>query len=387
MDEGVKFVFDNFNKTIELCRNKPVYHQYLRKVMAEYYRIKAIKYTGNMIDYFNKFKDNKNKYANTFTFLKANGILPNEDLSVYLAENYSCEVNNRCGIQDFVAGKVYTNQEICVTFGVTYMGGMRKSNLKKCLVLIAKHDNPLYDDQWTEDGVMNYTGMGKVGNQDLSFFQNKTLKNSRTNGIKVYLFEAYKDNEYYYDGEVYLDGAPYTAQEVDELNEIRTVYKFPLRRVDGSGGAVVKADDVKTADEHKRKVVQKKNLDEIANKAKAEGTSKTTVTIIQTTQRNRNQYVEAYTKLRANGVCDLCGYPGPFQSKGKPYLESHHVIFLADGGPDAIYNTVALCPNCHRKMHVINDPSDKKKLVKKIEHYLLADKDKASLAEFKKVKF
>ncbi len=69
-----------------------------------------------------------------------------------------------------------------------------------------------------------------------------------------------------------------------------------------------------------------------------------------------------------------------------PYLECHHVIFLADGGPDAIYNTVALCPNCHRKMHIVKSTKDKKILIKKIEKYLTDDADFASLTEFKKIK-
>ena len=43
---------------------------------------------------------------------------------------------------------------------------------------------------------------------------------------------------------------------------------------------------------------------------------------------------------------------------GTPYLESHHIIWLKDGGADSLENTVALCPNCHRKMHHLNDPKD-----------------------------
>lgn len=34
-------------------------------------------------------------------------------------------------------------------------------------------------------------------------------------------------------------------------------------------------------------------------------------------------------------------------------MEEHHVIRLADGGSDSIDNAVALCPNCHRKIHVV----------------------------------
>jgi 5-methylcytosine-specific restriction endonuclease McrA len=33
-----------------------------------------------------------------------------------------------------------------------------------------------------------------------------------------------------------------------------------------------------------------------------------------------------------------------------------------EGGEDSIENAVALCPNCHRKMHVLNLTPDIKKL-------------------------
>jgi 5-methylcytosine-specific restriction protein A len=36
----------------------------------------------------------------------------------------------------------------------------------------------------------------------------------------------------------------------------------------------------------------------------------------------------------------------------------HHVTPLSGGGEDTTGNTVALCPNCHRKMHVLNLPMD-----------------------------
>ena len=64
--------------------------------------------------------------------------------------------------------------------------------------MIAKHNNPLYDDQWTDEGILNYTGMGTEGDQSIAFAQNKTLTVSKREGIKVYLFESYKDNEYYF---------------------------------------------------------------------------------------------------------------------------------------------------------------------------------------------
>lgn len=63
--------------------------------------------------------------------------------------------------------------------------------------------------------------------------------------------------------------------------------------------------------------------------------------------------VRAHVLLMAQGVCQTCKNPGPFISRttGQPYLEVHHIIPLADCGPDTIDNCIALCPNCHRKYH------------------------------------
>lgn len=88
-------------------------------------------------------------------------------------------------------------------------------------------------------------------------------------------------------------------------------------------------------------------------------------TDLTTTQFVRNIYVAEYAKRIAKGKCDLCGKRAPFKDKyKKPYLEEHHVIWLSQGGTDTIDNTVALCPNCHRKMHVVANPNDVKKLMR-----------------------
>lgn len=69
----------------------------------------------------------------------------------------------------------------------------------------------------------------------------------------------------------------------------------------------------------------------------------------------RNRYVSEFAKKRANGICQLCGKPAPFETRnGEPYLEAHHIIPLANEGTDSIDNIAALCPNCHRKMHSLS---------------------------------
>ena len=79
-------------------------------------------------------------------------------------------------------------------------------------------------------------------------------------------------------------------------------------------------------------------------------------TPLQKTQKvivyGRCPKIHAYVLRRANGECERCNAPAPFQDNdNKPFLEVHHVEHLAEGGADQANNAVALCPNCHREAH------------------------------------
>ena len=109
-----------------------------------------------------------------------------------------------------------------------------------------------------------------------------------------------------------------------------------------------------------------KSIDEL-KKSVQKKSSQSTSSTVQTKVYHRDTVIAAYVKKRANGYCQLCGNPAPFKDQyGEPYLECHHIDWLSKGGMDSIDNCVALCPNCHRKMHMINDPEDIKKLKNKI---------------------
>lgn len=76
--------------------------------------------------------------------------------------------------------------------------------------------------------------------------------------------------------------------------------------------------------------------------------------------------VARYVIERAGGVCELCGQQAPFLDKdGRPFLEAHNIVWLSNGGKNDIINTVALCPNCHSKIHCLNLPEDIIKLKEK----------------------
>lgn len=87
----------------------------------------------------------------------------------------------------------------------------------------------------------------------------------------------------------------------------------------------------------------------------------------------RDQEIAEYAIRRADGKCDLCRNEAPFNKKdGTPYLEAHHVEWLARGGSDVIENVVALCPNCHRRIHVLDRKEDTVALKRRLRSYYMA---------------
>jgi len=65
----------------------------------------------------------------------------------------------------------------------------------------------------------------------------------------------------------------------------------------------------------------------------------------------RSAEVRASVLRRSQGICEHCGTPGFKTVDGAIYLETHHVVALADGGADQEWNVVALCANDHRHAH------------------------------------
>lgn len=82
-----------------------------------------------------------------------------------------------------------------------------------------------------------------------------------------------------------------------------------------------------------------------------EGELSPTLTSITKKSFYRDPKVRAWVINRAEGCCELCGNVPFIDAYEEPFLEVHHVVMLADGGPDTPRNTAALCPNCHRRLH------------------------------------
>lgn len=82
------------------------------------------------------------------------------------------------------------------------------------------------------------------------------------------------------------------------------------------------------------------------------GSKNPKVFITSITQYQRDASIKTWVLKEANGTCECCRQPAPFNGvDGLPYLEIHHVRMLAENGTDTTTNTVAVCPNCHRELH------------------------------------
>ena len=130
----------------------------------------------------------------------------------------------------FNIGEIVSNAELSKVFKVGNMGGMRRSKATGTLVIISDETKSFYKDNWHNDTLL-YTGMGKTGNQDINFKQNKTLNESRVNGIELHLFVVHNANQYTYKGVVELCDEPYEDTQEDENGNKRTVWIFPLKLV------------------------------------------------------------------------------------------------------------------------------------------------------------
>lgn len=285
---------------------------------------------------------------------------------------------NQSEIEQLIIGEEYNNKEIAEAFKCSTQGGMRRSHTSNSLVLFSDHSgNSVYEDMWIED-ILHYTGMGLKGDQTLEKTQNKILANSNKNRVKVFLFETHQATIHTYLGQVVLTDDPYTIQEKDSKGNLRLVYKFPLKKLDSNFS--ISKDTIEKSEREKEKKIKVLTPKELAEKAKLISDTnkdlyekriskdKTTRGYRYTKKKEfiRDPFIATYVKDIAKGICQLCEQVAPFEKEGKPFLHSHHIEYLSNGGLDTIENCIAVCPNCHARIHELEDIKDKKKLLKKV---------------------
>lgn len=264
-------------------------------------------------------------------------------------------------VPSFPIETVVNNQELYAEFKCGISGGMRKSTKTKTLVLILDHTKNLYKDRWEND-ILYYTGMGKKGDQELKA-GNKALVEAKKLGYTVHLFEVSSPKEYLYRGQVELAGDYQFEDQPDEDGNIRKVIVFPLRLKS------LNEEDIRLIEEtqtKKMKTIRELPLKELKKKISKKRQKDSRFSGAYYVTRKvypQDEYVKEYVRRRANGKCELCGKTAPFlDPSGTPFLEWHHIVWRSRKGENSIENTVMLCPNCHRKMHILDRDEDREKL-------------------------
>lgn len=273
--------------------------------------------------------------------------------------------SNENGIGRLQIDQTISFEELKATFGCSGQGGMQRVRATNSLIVISNHTKGLYHDRWVDD-VFHYTGMGQTGDQSLDYLQNRTLSQSPSNGVTIYVFEVFLSNNYVYRGVFELSGQPYFESQPGSDGVVRQACVFPLVRV-GGGRATYTEEQIDRINRKSFSDFNGLSNEELERKAKLSGKKKPSSKDVVRKEYDRDKSVIAYAKRRANGVCQLCENPAPFSNKKKePYLETHHLVWLSQGGSDTVDNTVALCPNCHRRMHIVKSKRDINFLRKKI---------------------
>ncbi len=372
MNKGVKDILSHIERAYSLSNKDSDLEPLKNKINKVLHRLKHTKYTGDALRYVEKFKSTDHKDSDQFLVFRKHNILRLEDMYDYLVENYSDELDNKSELSDLKLGRKYSNYDLMNYFLCSEQGGMRRSKRTNTLIVISDNTKPLYKDFW-ENGKLHYTGMGQTGDMDLFSSQNKTVYESNVNGVDMHLFEVFNNkilNKYEYKGLVILAGKPYQKQQLDKFENLRKVWMFPLKPVNQS---LVRIEDVMISEEQSDKAVKKITTDKLIRSLKTK-TENRNIQYSISKVTMRDSAVKEYTKRRANGYCELCKEPAPFlKSNGEPYLEVHHLVTISENGPDHITNTVALCPNCHRKLHYAKTQSDKELLIEVILNSLIGE--------------
>lgn len=126
-------------------------------------------------------------------------------------------------------GETLTNEKLAKRFECSRTGKIRRSAANDRLIVV--WNSMLSDaDQWVDD-VLGFTGLREEDDQAMNNALNRALRDSRENGVPVYLFELVKANSYEYLGLAGLADAPRRESRADSDGEMHTAWVFPLKCV------------------------------------------------------------------------------------------------------------------------------------------------------------
>lgn len=205
-----------------------------------------------------------------------------------------------------------------------------------------------YDDELRSDGRLFYTGEGRDGDMTMDA-GNAAIRDHAKDNNEIHVFESAEGAwEVTYVGQFEYEDHHWTRLP-DRSDNMRDAIRFELVPTGG-----LEIDTGVTS-------LNEISLDELYEQAELSvtGEGQTTTESRSRTTYRRSDIVREYALQAADGVCQGCGNEAPFTGKdGEPFLEVHHLHRRSDGGPDHPDNVIALCPNCHRRVHQGEDGNE-----------------------------
>jgi 5-methylcytosine-specific restriction protein A len=246
-------------------------------------------------------------------------------------------------------GEAYNRWELNDVYGGGRYNGI-STPADRALIFIFTSDSGEtygYEDGFQPDDTFLYTGEGTEGDMTMDG-GNKSIRDHHANNEDLHLFE---DTEHpwivTYRGQYEYDSHQWEVLP-DENENRRDAIRFLLTPIGGTEieltGRVSTLSDEELYENAKRSSPEAGEPEPGASTTNS-GQSYT-----------RSEVVKQFALRMAGEICQGCDEEAPFvDSDGEPYLEVHHLHSRADGGADDPENVLAICPNCHRRVHYGRD--------------------------------
>lgn len=345
--EAIRFIED-------MVINPALNHEILadeikRKVQFSHQRIIQFRKVGDLFDYLSRFnKDPADKTKNSvYNALTSQGLSSFEEALPLFKVKFASYIDERTRFDDFIIGEHYSSWDIS-NFAKIYNNqpGIFPIGSQKpfdAIFLKGNLESGKYANEWLEpENDLKYYFKSQSGSFDPSYALNDAVLSSK--GCPIYVFLKSGSNYKYHGIFELVD---------DHLDRDGIARWFHLKRnLAHTYDTPISATALWDSFENQIKKIRQNPSQGRKPATPASSTQPERITVLST-QFKRDPWVVAKVLERAQGLCENCLQPAPFNraSNGEPFLEVHHKIMLSQGGEDTVDNAIAVCPNCHRKLH------------------------------------
>lgn len=344
-NKAIQYVLDHVIEPALACNGLD--KSFKNKVQNSRNLFRKFKKSGDMFKYLQRFKDSHGTgNDDLYGAFKELGLKTFEDIYDEVSTKFRYEIDDVTVLEDFIIGEEYTSYDIAifskvysVQQGIYLVGD--ESNYQAIFIKVTLQ-NGTYPNEWIIPGKeLKYYMFALSERYDPTYKQNKAIINSGDIPIYVFIKEGTVCKL-----EGIFEYVEYITEE-DDRKWFR-LKKKEFKKFDG----LITAQQYNKELEGDIKNIQQLSDAEINDRISKSDTPE--IIIVVSKVYKRNPEVVVATLRRANGYCEKCGCEAPFirKSDNTPYLEVHHVVPLSEGGDDNLENTIALCPNCHRELHL-----------------------------------